>query len=374
MKKYRIGVLSIESPFDRSASSGTRYKMVEQLQLLGYDIIWLKVERPNVLLWRVIVKFLSVITGRKFLLRQVPYYASKYTKTIDKKLIESCDVLMVAFFAGVCYALNTNKKIIYFSDATFHIMEDFYLKNLSGWSRKQGNNVELCVLNKVSHIIVSSQWAYDSVIEDYGISPYKVSVIEFGANIDEKDIVNKNFEYTNCLHILFLGVNWMRKGGDIAVEAVKWLNKNGVRTILHIVGIKEGLENYNSFPYLKNYGFLNKNIKEQYVELVKIIQMSHCLLLPTMAECAGIAFCEASANGLPSFSHKIGGIPNYVINGKNGYLLPIGSSGEDFGIKIKECLISGEMARMSKTAKQIYNERLNWGVWRNKVQEVIENL
>lgn len=33
------------------------------------------------------------------------------------------------------------------------------------------------------------------------------------------------------------------------------------------------------------------------------------------------------------FTYNTGGVPNYVENGKNGYMLPIGSSGQEFGKK-----------------------------------------
>ena len=95
------------------------------------------------------------------------------------------------------------------------------------------------------------------------------------------------------------------------------------------------------------------------------------MLLPTKAECTGIAFCESTANGLPSFSHHTGGVPNYVLDGKNGYLLPLSSKGEDFGKKIKECLESGELERMAKSCNEVYRTILNWDAWGKKTAKAI---
>lgn len=69
-----------------------------------------------------------------------------------------------------------------------------------------------------------------------------------------------------------------------------------------------------------------------------------------------------------------GGVKNYVEDGRNGYLLPIGSTGADFGRKIKECLETGELGKMSETSKTVYKEKLNWDVWANKVEKIICNL
>lgn len=55
-------------------------------------------------------------------------------------------------------------------------------------------------------------------------------------------------------------------------------------------------------------------------------------------------------------------------------MLPIGSSGQEFGKKIYKCLLSGELENMSKTAVDVYKEKLNWTVWGQKVELIINTL
>ena len=95
------------------------------------------------------------------------------------------------------------------------------------------------------------------------------------------------------------------------------------------------------------------------------------MLHPAIAECSAIAFCECSAFGVPVFSQRTGGVSDYVIDGRNGYLLPAGSSGADFGRKIKSCLESGEFERMSVEAQAVYKEKLNWTVWAEEMESII---
>lgn len=99
------------------------------------------------------------------------------------------------------------------------------------------------------------------------------------------------------------------------VEAVRRLNEDGVPSTLHIVGIRELPPQVARLPYINYIGFLNKNVPEQYQRLVEAIRQCRLLLLPTRAECAGVAFCEASAYGMPVFTYDTDGIPNYVLNG-----------------------------------------------------------
>ena len=371
----KIGYIGWFNPQDRKSLSGTPYKICKSLESMGYEIKWIPVKQS--LIYKLYSKYITVkkrILGKNINVSHSLRGAILQSKTIDKNQFEDCDILFAPFASEALYCIKTKKPIIYLSDATYNIMVDYYFKNLSKSSIREGDRVEQRALDLASSIIVSSDWAYNSVINNYHQPKRKVHVIEFGANIDDKDIIQHKFEFDGHLNLLFLGVDWQRKGGRIAVDACRWLNENGTPATLYIVGIKDLDENTKCLPYVKDLGFLNNNIPEQYRILVDTIKKCHCLLLPTLAECSAIAFCESSANGLPVFSHDTGGVKNYVYDGENGYLLPLGSDGKDFGKKIKECLISGELERMSEIAKLVYKEKLNWNVWAKRVNVILEEL
>ena len=111
----------------------------------------------------------------------------------------------------------------------------------------------------------------------------------------------------------------------------------------------------------KIYGFLNRNIPEQQELLISLREKADIFILPTQAECAGIVFCESSAYGIPSITYDTGGIGDYVINGENGYRLPIGASGKEFARVIMDLVNSpGKLNEMRKNAKEMYSKELNW--------------
>lgn len=375
MSMLRIGFLNWYNPKDRKSLSGTTYKICESLENIGYDVKWIRVKRTiTYKIFSKAILFVSKFLGKNIDFTHSIIGASLQSKTIDIKSIEDCDIVFAAFASEALYHINTDKPIVYLSDATFNAMVGYYFKNLCRFSILQGNKVEKRALDKADLIIVSSNWAYNSVIMDYNQPKEKVHVVEFGANIDDKDIIQHKFYYDGHLDILFIGVDWKRKGLRIAVSACEYLYNEGINTTLHIVGAKKIDDDIEKLPYVNYVGFLDKNVSEQYNKMISIIQKCHCLLLPTLAECAGIAFCESSANGLPVFSHDTGGVRNYVKDGYNGYLLPIGSIGADFGMKIKDCLISGELEKMSETAKIFYKEKLNWKVWGDKMDTLINKI
>ncbi len=374
-EKMKIGFISISNPNDRFAWSGTQYKFYENLSNIA-DVIWIPVKIGSIYkLYSLLYKILAKCFGKKYSVMHTRLGAYCISYGIDKSRIGDCDILF-CFSSPQLFCLHTYKPIIYLTDATFQCLYDYYgpFSNFFKSNVKEGNLIEKAALNKASHIVYSSNWAKNSAINDYGIAEEKISVIEFGANIDEKDIIEPINEKKKVLHLLFLGVEWKRKGGDIAVETCRILNEKGVRAILHIVGIKDLPEKYTDEPVINNVGFLNKNNPQEYAKLVEVISQSDILLLPTKAECAGVAFSEASANQLPIFTYDTGGIANYVENGVNGYRLDLSCGANEFANKIMSTLENDELDNLRLGCMKMYSEKLNWNVWAIKVGNILKHI
>ena len=59
-------------------------------------------------------------------------------------------------------------------------------------------------------------------------------------------------------------------------------------------------------------------------EVAKELETATILLMPTRADTSPNAVKEAVVAGLPVVASTIGGIPDYVVHGKNGLLFPPG--------------------------------------------------
>ena len=156
------------------------------------------------------------------------------------------------------------------------------------------------------------------------------------------------------------------------MECTKLLNKKDTsrRYVLHFVGCQPPYEIKDE--NIKFYGFLNRNIPEQAQKMISLREQADIFILPTRAECAGIVFCESSAYGIPSITFDTGGIGDYVLNGENGYRLPMGSNPDDFANKILEVLADkGKLQYMQEKAAQMYKERMNWDALGDRFREVI---
>ena len=372
----KIAYISVGNPHNRYTWSGTFYKMFESLKQQNHSVEWIPVCNNGLGKFE---EFLIKCFGKLIHKPVMPLFfkcvAKQYAKSISVEKLNTYDLIYAPCCGPYLYHLKGIKKpIVYMSDASPEALFDYYIFDTLKYNRDQANSMEKKALDKCSALIYGSDWAKGFAVNFYNQDEHKVHVLELGANLDDKDIIKKDYSYNGHLHLLFLGVDWKRKGGDIAVSACKYLNDNGVPATLHIVGIRELSEDIKSLPYVDYVGFLDKNNPVQYQKLVDMIKLCHCLLLPTIAECAGVVFGETSAYGLPSFTHHTGGTTNYVLNGRNGYGLPLGSTGEDFGKIIKKCLETGELEKMSKTCIDFYNERLNWSVWGQKMDKIIKDV
>lgn len=273
--------------------------------------------------------------------------------------------------------LKTKIPIIYLTDATFAVMLNYYpsFEKLLKINQMEGNKIEMSALLKASKIIFASDWAKNSALNDYSISSSKCITIPFGANLskvpesDNIDFKKKD----NEINLLFLGVEWERKGGEIAIATVKELRKREVKANLIIVGCSPPYE-VNEF-YIKVEGFLNKNIEKEEKKLIEIISNSDILILPTKAECAGIAFAEACAYGLPSITFDTGGISNYVVNGYNGYRINLKAREVEFANVIEEIFIDEKKLNLFReNSRRLYEDKLNWHKWLLEVDDIIKTI
>ena len=373
-----IGFMAANPLEDKRAYSGTMYSMAKALESTGARVVRIPVDSSSFLskLYLKLVKeagrLFPFLRGR---LSKAPIWKCRIAaRKMDSRLIEGCDVLFAPMLSGALFFLETGRPVIYLSDATFHLMNGYYWSDISPKDFKKRELIEKTAMDKASALVYPCRWAADSAVSDYGQPKEKITLAYFGPNLDVSKISSHVFRFDGHLDLLFVGVDWKRKGGDIAVEACKWLNDNGVEATLHVVGIKSLDPGIASLPYVEDHGFLDKNDPENYSKIVSLYDQVDCFLLPTLAECTGISFCEASAFGLPCFSHDTGGVSDYVIDGLNGRLLPIGSTGEDFGRVIKNSVENGEMEQFSKGARRVVAERLSWKLWSETVSEVIGKL
>lgn len=323
-------------------------------------------------------KYYTSVLSRQYLGDREPGILKWYAAQVKQRLASvHHDIVFSPGTIPIAY-LQTKKPIVFWADATFAGMIDFYpgFSNLCNETIKNGNKMEQLALSKCRLAIYFSEWAANTAIKNYNVDPAKVKVVPFGANIPcSRDLTEigkiidvKRFDICK---LLFLGVDWHRKGGQKALEVASLLNQRGIRTELLIAGCKQPYINLPSFA--KYHGFISKRTEEGLKDLETLFSESHFLILPSKAECYGVVFAEASSFGLPSLATKVGGIPTAIHDGKNGWTFPLDVTTEAYCDYIGRYMSSkADYKELALSSFQEYSERLNWLSANRKVYDLLQ--
>lgn len=377
MKK--IAYVTTYDARDIHAWSGSGNRIARALEGAGHPVDFVgELSRKSLVvdirrLWH------RVFSSKAFLSERDQISLSLYAKQAEGKLSKHDFDVIVSPGTFAIAKLKTSKPIVVWTDATFAGMVDYYpsFKNLSKRSIRDGHIMEQQALTNATAVIYASEWAASSAINSYDVDPNKVSVVNFGANVGADHSVKnavmptnaKNFE--SC-KLLFIGVDWDRKGGDLALEVAVYLNSTGISTELHVVGC-EPPENSPSFVI--RHGFLSKKNPEDLSSLQRLFLESHFLIVPSKVECFGVVFAEASSSGLPSIGSDEGGISDAIRPGINGEMFSKTEDPAVIGDYIRALLDRpDDYKKLAKSAFSEYKQRLNWESAGGKVSQIIEDI
>lgn len=309
------------------------------------------------------------------------YRLRLYSRQVERLLVSlKPDVIVCPSTLPVAY-LNTDLPIVVWTDSTFRGLLDFYT-GYFGMSRQaiaEGDAAEREALQRCTLALYASEWAARSAIADHGADAGKVHVVPMGANLEnevtESEVLQNIASRTaGCCRLLLVGVEWERKGCAVAVDVVKELNRRGLPSLLTIVGCQPP-SGFALPEFVRIAGFIDKRTPAGMERLQKQFAESHFFILPSRAECFGIVFAEASANGVPVLASDAGGIPSAIRQGANGYLVPLQSGSEEvagYCDRIVEIIGSPEAYRqLAESAYAEYRNRLNWRVAAGTAMQLI---
>ena len=261
--------------------------------------------------------------------------------------------------------LKTNVPLAFWTDLTFESALYFYdgYAALPEGAIAEGLRLDAEAIRR-SHAFYASDFAARSAVGYSGADPDRVRVVPFGANLDavptEADVhAAIDARATDACHLLFIGVEWYRKGGDVAVQVADALNAAGVPTTLTVVGCAPVLDRPR--PYVYARGFLSKATAEGRVELERLLATSHLLVMPVRAEAFGCVFCEASAYGMPSVATTSGGSGSAVTDGENGLLFGPRPSAAEIAERVAALVRNRAAYRaLARSARATFDARLSW--------------
>lgn len=374
----KIAYIAYEDSNDISAWSGTIAHIAKNLSKDNEIIPIDNLGCPWDIIFKIIPKIKSLF-GITSDFRRNKLFMKSIAFRIERKLAgKEYDIIFAPGTLYVSY-LKANKPIVVWADATFASLVDTYpqYSKMTNSEIETGNLLEKQALSNVQKIIFSTTWAANSAISHYNIPASKVEVIPFGSNLNESFSVEElmainNAKSTDKTKLLFIGVDWYKKGGDLLLDIFRELKMLSDKYELDVVGSSP--EKIPRIDGVRFHGFLSKSNPEQNRKLISLFQQSHYFLLPTRAEAFGIVFCEANSYGLPAFGSELGGITDIIVNGLNGELINIQESPKVLAAKIHQSIGSGDYNEKSISAYNHYKKNFTWGNAIEKVNKVLSEL
>lgn len=366
----RIGFVGLDDPQSIQSYSGTPYYMTRALMRLGCEVsFFLKLDKRNASLVHVRDKLTRLLVGRHIIPERDPRIARHYPEQISAEVREHSVDAVLGTSAFYMVTRNCSVPSIFWGDTTVAGTLDRYpyYKGLTKRSIRDCHRLDQAALNTSALAIFSNQWAADVACASYSFDQRKIRVIPYGANLfntpDEAALAKaiSQRRAREC-ELLFVGINWERKGAQIAVDTASSLREQGIDAHLTMVGCvpPPGV----SVPsYVTLIGKINKATEAGQDALSRLYMQSHFLILPSRAECAAVALAEASAHGLPSLSTDVGGNSTLVKNGINGHLLPLEAGAGDYALCALQLLSDpGEYSAMCWKSFYRFQAELNWDV------------
>ncbi len=148
-----------------------------------------------------------------------------------------------------------------------------------------------------------------SFVRHYGVARERVHVVGAGANVFPDEVERRDDGET----ILFIGVDFLRKGGAVLVEAFRRLRRRRPTARLLVAGPRQRLR---LPPGAVQLGFVG------FDELPALCAQASVFALPTLREPFGIAYLDAMACGLPCVGTRLAAVPEIVRHGLTGLLVP----------------------------------------------------
>jgi glycosyltransferase involved in cell wall biosynthesis len=146
---------------------------------------------------------------------------------------------------------------------------------------------------------LSTSWAAESVVRDYGIDPAKVHSVGLGRNYQpvpaERDWSAPRF--------LFVGLDWLGKNGPGVLAAFAAVRAEIPEATLDVVGAHPPLD----APGVTGHGVLRMDVPDDKARLESLFQTSTCFVMPSHREASAIAYIEAMTAGLPVIGSAAGG-------------------------------------------------------------------
>lgn len=192
------------------------------------------------------------------------------------------------------------------------------LRDAAAWDDGMGETspawlaLEASIYADAAHVFTFGSAVAASVTRDYGVPAERVSAVGAGATARPEAPPDDGIARYAARRILFVGVEWARKGGADLVEAFGRVRARLPDATLTIAGCAPEV----SGPGIEVLGRLPVE------EIAALFARASCFCMPSRLEPFGIVYVEALHFALPIVATSVGDVGDIVREGENGRRVP----------------------------------------------------
>ncbi|GBC74094.1 GDP-mannose-dependent alpha-(1-6)-phosphatidylinositol monomannoside mannosyltransferase [archaeon HR05] len=279
----------------------------------------------------------------------------------------------VPYFAEMATFVSRKRKVC--DIVTFHAGKMVSSKPLlNAISKSLSITIEQLMFTITDKIIVVNELVKNGYLARFAS---KTEVVPPG--VDTKRYIPStvyNAEGKKLLFISPLNPSYEWKGVRVLLDAMPTVIKRHPDTILTIIGdgpLRQELMHICRIKQIDKNVIFRGRLSED--DLIKAYQESTLLIVPstTDAESFPIVSLEANACGIPVIASRVGGIPYYVKDGINGFLVePKNSSA--LAAKITELLSKSELLKEYSLKSRERALEFDWEIAIERTQSIFEQL
>jgi len=240
------------------------------------------------------------------------------------------------------------------------------------------------LMNRSDALIAVSKYTVNELTDLYGINKNKVHVIYNGVDTElfrprpNKTELRQEFGLDPEKKIvLFVGRLYHRKGLETLLQSVPPVLKefSNVKFVISGTGFKQKEEQLHNLAkeldiedHVKFLGYVPDE------KLPLLYSASDIFMLPAIYENFPFAILEAQSTGVPVISTKVGGIPEFLVNNKNGYLIDPGDP-KQLTQKVLALLQNPDHAKeMGTQGRKLIEEKFDWRLITQQVIDLYHKL